>query len=391
MNTLVVVDDERGFADYVAKVAVAAGYEALVADSATEFRRLMEGAWPSVLLLDLQMPGTDGIELLRELGDQGCESKVVLVSGMDSRVLDSAYRLGTEIGLTMAGKVTKPVRAADLKQVLLRLGSDSSPRPTAEALLNAIDAGRLFLLYQPKVQIRTRRMVGVEALVRWRGDGGRVLPPDAFIPVAEASGVIDRLTAWVVDAALRQAGEWRRKGLDLNVAINLSAENIRDRQLPDRLAGACSASGVPPAAITLELTETASTQDAAVLLEVLGRFRLKGFRLSIDDFGTGYSSVAQLLRLPFSELKIDKSFVSEIGRVHDAEVVAKTLVDMARNLGLVSVAEGVEGEDVADMLGAWGCDTAQGYLFSRPVDPHAIEGMAVAPPWECPVPPLSAV
>jgi EAL domain-containing protein (putative c-di-GMP-specific phosphodiesterase class I) len=363
-------------------VAAAANYAAKVVSSAEAFRRETEERWPAVLLLDLQMPDTDGIELLREIGERRCTSKIILVSGMDGRVLESARRLGQELGLAMAGKVPKPVRAAELRQLLATLREDVDAPPTAEALAAAVDDDRLFLLYQPKIDIRSGQMTGVEALVRWKSDTGRVIPPTAFIPVAEASGLIDRLTSWVVSSAFRQAGAWRQKGVELHVAVNLSAGNVHDRQLPDRLAALCATENLPPSAVTLEITETTSAHDHTTLLEVLGRFRLKGFHLSIDDFGTGYSSVAQLLRLPFSELKVDKSFISEIGYSRDAEIVAKTVIDMAHNLGLSAVAEGVEAEPVLRTLLGWNCDVAQGYLFSRPVSPAAIEAMAAASPWQ---------
>ena len=172
-----------------------------------------------------------------------------------------------------------------------------------------------------------------------------------------------------------------RNGVDLQLAVNLSAGNIHDRQLPDRLAELCASAEIKPDRITLELTETASTQDHITLLEVLGRFRIKGFHLSIDDFGTGFSSVAQLLRLPFSELKVDRSFVSGIDRLHEAAVVTKTIIHMAHDLGLLAVAEGVESKACLDMLSEWGCDIAQGYYFSKPIESVAVEARAVADCW----------
>ncbi len=374
MTSLIVLDDEFAFADFVAKVASSAGFDATVAETAMDFRRLTERTWPRVLVLDLYMPDTDGIELLRELRERQCDSRIILLSGTDGRVLDAAYRLGGELGLSMAEKLTKPVRAPDLRRLLESLRGDR-PQPTAESLAAAIAADRLFLLYQPKVELKSGRILGVEALVRWRDDDGTVIPPDSFIPLAESAGLIDTLTDWVVRAALCQAGRWQGRGLDPHMAVNLSAGNLHDRHLPDRVARYCAENGVSPESVTLELTETASSKDSATMLEVLGRFRLKGFRLSIDDFGTGYSSVAQLLRLPFSELKIDKSFVSEIGRSLEADIVAKTLIDMARNLGLVTVAEGVESDRSLTALRAWECAMAQGYLFSRPAEAEAVERM----------------
>jgi EAL domain-containing protein (putative c-di-GMP-specific phosphodiesterase class I) len=379
MNRLLVIDDERAFGEFVVKVATMVGFDARAADNAIEFRRLLDEAIPSVVVLDLQIPDVDGLELLRELGERRCPARIVLISGEDARVLESARRLGCEHGLSMAPPIQKPIRAAALAQVLAALGKPPGEL-TAADLSRAIAEDRLFLLYQPKLEVETRRMVGVEALVRLKAEDGGVVPPDAFIPVAEQSGLIDRLTERVIDLAFPQAAAWRGQGLDLHVAVNLSAKNIHDRQLPNTLAGKCKAGGIPPQSITLELTETAVPTDSATLLEVLGRFRLKGFHLSIDDFGIGYSSIAQLLRLPFTELKVDQSFVTDMDRVRDSRVVAKTIIDMAHNLGLSAVAEGVETEPVMSLLGEFGCDVAQGYLFSKPVDAARIQSLAASSP-----------
>jgi len=377
MNSLLVIDDERAFGEFVVKVAKQVGFDATATDNAVEFRRLLEETMPTVVVLDLQIPDVDGLELLRELGERHCRAKIVLISGMDSRVLDSARRLGGELGLAMAPPIQKPIRAAALGEVLASLGKQSGEL-TVAGLSQAMSEDRLFLVYQPKVDIKTRRLVGVEALVRLKAEDGSVVPPDDFIPLAEQTGLIDRLTERVIDLALPQAAAWRAKGLDVQVAVNLSAKNIHDRQLPDTLAGKCKTNGVPPETITLELTETTFTADGIILLEVLGRLRLKGFHLSIDDFGIGYSSIAQLLRLPFSELKVDQSFVMNMDRVRESRVVSKTIIDMAHNLGLSTVAEGVETEPVMQLLAEFGCDIAQGYLFSKPVDAAHIQSLATS-------------
>jgi EAL domain-containing protein (putative c-di-GMP-specific phosphodiesterase class I)/AmiR/NasT family two-component response regulator len=377
MSRLLIIDDERAFGEFVAKVARQAGFEASATDNAVDFRRRLDEAVPSVVVMDLQMPGVDGLELLHELGERRCRARIVLVSGEDPRVLDAARRLGNELGLSMATPIQKPVRAAALTEVLAGLARQPGEL-TAADLSQAMADDRLFLLYQPKVDVTSGRLVGVEALVRLKAEDGLVVPPDEFIPLAETSGLIDRLTERVIDYAFPQAAAWRAEGLDLQVAVNLSARNIHDRQLPDILAGKCAASGTPPQSITLELTETAVSSDGVTLLEVLGRFRLKGFHLSIDDFGIGYSSIAQLLRLPFTELKVDQSFVTDMDRVRDSKVVVKTIIDMAHNLGLSAVAEGVETEAVMRLLAEFGCDVAQGYLFSKPVDAARIQSLATS-------------
>lgn len=372
MNTLTIVDDERGFSEFIAEVAANLNYEPTIAESARSFLAGGGPDWPTVLFLDLQMPDVDGIAMLRALGGVGCTSKVVLASGMDARVLNAAAQVGKSAGLQIAGTIEKPVRAATVREVLNKLRNDKVDL-TAEELARAIDADQLFLEYQPIVFTQTRQMVGVEALVRWRHVSGRTIPPVEFIALAEASGLIDRLTGWVIETAFRQVAKWWSRGIGLHMSINLSALNIRDREFPDRIAALCEQTGVSPDWITFELTETASTRDAEALVEVLGRIRVKGFHLSIDDFGTGYSSVAQLLRLPFSEMKIDRSFIAEVHRQQESEIVSRTLVGMARDLGLKAVAEGVDSKEALQRLREWGCPMAQGFLFSRPVSAAAIE------------------
>jgi EAL domain-containing protein (putative c-di-GMP-specific phosphodiesterase class I)/AmiR/NasT family two-component response regulator len=376
MDRLIVIDDEAAFGEFVGKVAAAAGYAPTVTGSAGEFRRALDDQPPAVIVMDLHMPEVDGFELLRELSDKESKAKLIVVSGMaDPRTLETASRFGREMGLTMAGALAKPVRVADLKAVLLGL-RESEEVVTAEGLRQAIAADRLFLEYQPKIDIRTRKLVGVEALVRWHGHNGGVIMPDAFIPLAESSGLIDDLTYWTVDRAFRQRRAWLNRGLDLGIAVNISAKNIHDHRMPDLFGDKCREIGIPSGGITIELTETASTWDVATLMEVLGRFRIKGFHLALDDFGTGYSAIAQLVKLPFSELKVDKSFVSEMDRARDAAIVVKAIIDVGHNLGLSVVAEGVESETQLKMLAGYGCDIAQGFYFFRPMEAGRIEALA---------------
>lgn len=376
MDRLIVIDDEAAFGEFVGKAATSAGYAATVTGSADEFRRALGEHPPAVIVMDLQMPEVDGFELLRELSEKESKAKLIIVSGVaDPRTLEAARRFGKELGLTVAGTLGKPVRASELKAALIGL-REPAEETTVDGLRAAIANNRIFLEYQPKIDIRTRKLVGVEALVRWRGQSGRIIPPEAFIPLAENSGLIDDLTLWIVDRAFRQRRAWQEKALDLRIAVNISAKNIHDHRLPDLLGAKCRELDIPPEAITIELTETASTWDVASLMEVLGRFRIKGFHLSIDDFGTGYSAIAQLVKLPFSELKVDKSFVSEMDRVRDAAIVVKAIIDVGHNLGLSVVAEGVEKETQLKMLAEYGCDMAQGFYFFRPMEAGRMEALA---------------
>jgi EAL domain-containing protein (putative c-di-GMP-specific phosphodiesterase class I) len=243
----------------------------------------------------------------------------------------------------------------------------------AADLAGALDTGQLFLVYQPKVSLATGQWSGVEALLRWQHPERGMVPPNHFIPIAESSGLMRPLTDRVIDMALDRWCEWNRAGLGIKIAINLSAKDI-EPDFPDRFERTCVAKGVSPESIVFELTETA-THDVTDLLDIATRLRVKGTRLSIDDFGTGYSSVVQLHRLPFSELKIDRLFVSELESSTEARTIVRAIVDLAHALDLTVVAEGTESESEVGFLAGLGCDEAQGYFFSRPLDPIALAAL----------------
>ena len=213
---------------------------------------------------------------------------------------------------------------------------------------------------------------GFEALVRWRHADRGTIGPDQFIPMAEASGRIDRLTEAVTTRAMSQTRQWHDQGMEVTVAINLSALSLDEEDLADRIQAICRATGARQDAITFEVTETAAMANPLHGLDILTRLRIKGFKLSIDDFGTGYSSLVQLHRLPFSELKIDRSFVAECDRSSEARMIVKTMVDLGHNLDMTVVGEGVESEAVARILTDMGCDSGQGYAIARPMEAEQV-------------------
>ena len=234
-------------------------------------------------------------------------------------------------------------------------------------LRRAIDVGELVLHYQPKADLKTGRVTGVEALVRWNHPTRGLVRPDEFIPPAQKTGVIVPLTFFVLNEALRQARTWQLEGLDLCVGVNLSARNLLDVQLPDTVGGLLAKWEVPPSLLELEITESTILADPVRAMNVLSRLNGMGVRLAIDDFGTGYSSLAYLKRLPVDELKIDKSFVQGMEEDENDAVIVRSTIDLGRNLGLRVVAEGVESAAAWRLLAALGCDVAQGYYVSRPV------------------------
>ena len=240
-------------------------------------------------------------------------------------------------------------------------------------LRDGIRLGELELYYQPKVGLRTRELKGVEALVRWNHPEQGLVVPDAFIPLAEQTGLIKPLSRWVVETALHQWREWHRRGLELTVAFNLSMRNLHDPHLPDMLEELLQGFHLPPGALQAEITETVLMTNATRTLDVVTRLSNLGVQLSIDDFGTGYSSLAYLKRLPVRELKIDKSFVHDMAANENDMVIVRSTIDLGHSLDMKVTAEGVETPEAWDRLDALGCDLAQGYYMARPMPVAAFE------------------
>ena len=237
----------------------------------------------------------------------------------------------------------------------------------AGELRRAIDDGTLFVAYQPKASLEDGRILGAEALLRWHHRDLGFVAPDEFIPLAERTGLIVPLTSYVLDRALRQCAAWKREGLDVGVAVNISVRNLLDSDLPDEIGALLVRHGVEPRRLTLEITESSVMADPARAIDVLERLSRIGIRLSVDDFGTGYSSLTYLKRLPVDEVKIDKSFVlSMTTDVGDAAIV-RSIIDLGVSLGLTVVAEGVEDTPTWERLTDLGCDIIQGYGLCRPV------------------------
>ncbi|HET7712687.1 MAG TPA: EAL domain-containing protein, partial [Thermoanaerobaculia bacterium] len=237
-------------------------------------------------------------------------------------------------------------------------------------LRQAITRDELELHFQPKVHLGRDRAIHAEALVRWHHPQHGLLRPDEFISLAEQSGNLGALTKWVLRAAIARCAVWRSQGVDVTIAVNLSAVDLFDSELPTYIAGLLSESHLPPTRLVLEITESTIMDDPQFALRVLGELKSRGVTLAVDDFGTGYSSLAYLKRLPVDELKIDKSFISDLGKeASDDLVIVRSIVELGHNMGLTVVAEGVETAECWKILDQLGCDMAQGYLMSRPV-PH---------------------
>lgn len=366
-RNLLVLDDDELVGAFVRRLASELGYAVRVSSTVEAFRAHFWAQSPDEIVLDLWLGESDGIEVLRFLSAQGCRARITLLSGIDSRTLDAARAFAETVGLSVGAALSKPVRANELRTALAPLDAGVAAI-TAETLAAGIKNGELVLEYQPIITCASGKLSGLEALVRWQRPGGSRIPPDQFIPLAEAEpDLMDELTFSVAGRAAQDWHVLSKSGFDGHIALNISAQNLRRLDFPERFASLIHDGGLPANKVTLELTETAAMNDPLVSLDVLVRLRLRGFTLAVDDFGTGYSSLAMLRRLPYSELKIDRSFVKDILASHDALAIVKAVLALAQNMGLNTVAEGVEDSQILSMLTDFGATCAQGFGISRPL------------------------
>jgi EAL domain-containing protein (putative c-di-GMP-specific phosphodiesterase class I) len=373
------LDDDAAVGQTIQWIAESLGFEAEFVTGPDEFFLRLDRMCPDIISIDLVMPELDGVEIMRLLAERKSRAKIVIYSGMGTRVLEAAQRSASEHGLSIAGVISKPISKEALRS-LVGEGSEcelfaSAREPsthgdefevTKSDLQNALDRHEFVLAYQPKIECGSGATAGIEALVRWKHPDRGIVMPDNFISVAEKVGLIDALTAQVFVQSL----EWFSRSFPqspLMMSLNISAKSLVDLHLADHLSALCRHFEIAPGRIVLELTESSAMVDPILSLDLLTRFRVKGFHLSIDDFGTGFSSMIQLVRLPFSEIKVDKSFVMQSQNSSESRTVIKSIVDLGHNLGLLVAAEGVENLETLDYLKSLGCDLVQGYFIAHPM------------------------
>lgn len=343
-----------------------------------------ERSRPDVILCDLEMPEMDGIAFLREVAERKLARGVLIISGREPDLLAGVEAMVRASGLAVVGRLGKPVSPEDLWAALsvepAAGANDMAGAAVADPaeLRRAVAAREFECEFQPKVRLATGEVTGVEALARWYRSGAAPVAPSRFIPAMVRAGLIGSLTEQMLDSACLALKAWDREVLRLTAAVNISLSSLSDVDTADRLVAQVTAHGIAPRRITFELTETEVMSDVATVLNVLTRLRLKGFRLAIDDFGTGYASLAQLNTIPFTELKIDRTFVRNCGQSHRQRNIVQSSIDLARRLDIRTVAEGIETREEWDFLRLAGCDEAQGHYIARPMAAEAIPGWAAA-------------
>jgi EAL domain-containing protein (putative c-di-GMP-specific phosphodiesterase class I)/CheY-like chemotaxis protein len=335
------------------------------------------GAAINAVMTDLDMPDMDGIELIRHIRRRGHEVAVAIFSAMDARVVASVETLTREHGLHLLGVMEKPATIERLQQILARLGelapvSQAPELPSMRdgEILEALEQGEFRAHFQPIVSMVSGQLVAAEALARWHHPRHGIIGPDAFLPQVEAAGLVQPLTQAVLRDAAAVGQACGATAPHFKVWVNLSLSLLCDAQPLDLFARV--EGGAPLAGrVAFEVTESAAMTNAAIALENLSRLRMHGFELAIDDYGTGYSSLQQLTRVPFDKLKLDRSFVTGVRLGSRQWTLLESTIDMARKLGLQSVAEGIETREDWQNLAQLGCDLAQGYLVSRPMTAQA--------------------
>jgi EAL domain-containing protein (putative c-di-GMP-specific phosphodiesterase class I)/FixJ family two-component response regulator len=376
--TILLVDDDPFMLGLQSRMLHAMGYQAVATAGSAQvaLKGLQTGQRTAdVIVCDLNMPGMDGVEFLQALNaGQYCGS-VILLSGEGARIMHTVQKLLSGGRLTILGALEKPAQPESLRALLdcwVPLNG-AAPAAATASLVTAAEihqANRLHewtLHYQPKVSLFTGALTGMEALARWNHPQHGLVYPDSFIALAEDCGAIDSLTDWVLRESITQLARWTAEGMPIHIAVNVSMDNLRAPDFARRVGGMVRDAGVSPQDVTLEITESQAMSPSPEPLEALVRLRLQRFKLSIDDFGTGHSSLAQLRDVPFTELKIDRGFVHGARSNQIIRPMLEGSIGIAKRLGMISVAEGVETEQDWHLLREIECDTAQGYYIGRPM------------------------
>jgi EAL domain-containing protein (putative c-di-GMP-specific phosphodiesterase class I)/AmiR/NasT family two-component response regulator len=373
LRNVLVIDDDPLFCVIAEETLLALGAgQVMVAGDGAEGLQMVADRPEAfdLILCDLNMPNIDGVLVLRELGSRNYSGALIIVSSEKQAVIESVYAMARLAGVRMLGALKKPLNANALKQLPLSEVSAQSGQISAvsrDELRAALDTEAIVPVYQPKLDLQNGEIRSVEVLARYAQPGSGLKSAYAYLLAGESHGMMLELTLSQIEQVAFQARSWRDAGLDLDFAFNISPSLLQDNHLPEHLMAAVEKGELSPHMITLEITEDQLIHYSADVLEVLSRLRIKGFHLSIDDFGTGATSFEQLRRYPFSEMKIDMTFVQDVLTDSFARLTVATSLKLANFLNMSVVAEGVETEAQLDYFRKAGAAFVQGYLIAKPL------------------------
>jgi len=379
MNKLnvLVVDDSSVQRNHVMNMCLEQGVASVVGaiNGVDAIDKLQEDTF-DLVFIDLEMPIMDGVELSRKIAKEKLAQSVIILSSKDPSLISSIGTMAESDGLNVLGTFKKPMQVKDLENSLNRLTSHSKKneshkiynRLEVDDLINGIRDQQITLFYQPKLTCKGLLLKGVEALARWNHPTLGFVSPVEFITAAEEFGIISELTHYLFDIALKQKVQWRDHGVNFHLAFNLSPLSLADKDLADKISSQVERHNIESKEIVLEVTENAICGEISTAIETLAKLRLKGFKLAIDDYGTGFANAQQLSRVPATELKLDRILVDNVATRPQQLAILKSTVNLAKDLGLNTVAEGVENFDDFKLLFKLNVDLVQGYYFAKPMD-----------------------
>lgn len=380
LNVLV-VDDSNVQRNHVMNMCVEQGVGGVVGaiNGVDAIDKLKQETF-DLVFIDLEMPIMDGVELSRTIAKEKLALSVIILSSKDPSLISSIGTMAESDGLNVLGTFKKPMQVTDLENSFNRLISNTRTnenhkiynRLSVEDLKSGIDNKEIILFYQPKLTSKGLLLKGVEALARWNHPTLGFVSPVEFITAAEEFGIISELTHYLFNIALKQKVLWRERGVNFHVAFNLSPLSLADIGLANKISEQVENFKIEPKEIVLEVTENAICGEISTAIETLAKLRLKGFKLAIDDYGTGFANAQQLSRVPATELKLDRILVDNIATRPQQLAILKSTVNLAKDLGLATVAEGVENYDDFKLLFQLNIDLVQGYYFAKPMDAQAL-------------------
>lgn len=386
--SLAIVDDQPEVLDAIADALLPEGYRVSCKESAEDFISSDASSY-DLILLDINMPDMDGIQCLNVMSEMSVSASIVLMSGYDKRILDTAVNYGRELGLNVVGYTEKPFRVSSLKKILSRSLPDKKRHSndnfniSISDIRRGMDEAEFEMYYQPQICLSSGLVSGMEALIRWQHPCYGLLPPSVFLNVVERSGLSLDLFRYVVNRVL--AGFRFMKHClpeKAQIAINLPPSALTDRAFPEEIFFLATRSGCSSDRLKFELTETSLAKNLEIAYEITSRMRLKGFGISMDDYGSGYSSLSQLSKIPFNQVKIDMSLIQSALDSHSSRIIVEKTVEMTRNMGISVLAEGVQDAETYYWLKEIGCDEAQGWYIAKAMPPRDVLAWLKRPVFE---------